>query len=85
MTWAHLKVGMNMELSIGIARLAREVNIETDSTEAEIQAQVLTALSDGSPLKIVTSKGRTVIVPGSAIAYVQFGTEEKRSVGFGQA
>lgn len=74
-----------MDLSIGIQNLAREVNIETDATQAELEAKVDAALTDGSPLKVVSKKGATVIVPGSVIAYVQFGAPEKRAVGFGQA
>lgn len=73
-----------MELTIGIQNLAREVSVETDATLEELEAQVASALADGSPLKVVSTKGATVIVPGSTIAYVQFGAPEKRPVGFGQ-
>lgn len=73
-----------MELSIGIQNLPREVNIETETSQADIEAQVEAAIADGTSLKVLSTKGSTVIIPGKAIAYVMFGAPEKRAVGFGQ-
>ena len=74
-----------MELSIGIQNLPREVNIETEATQEELEAQVDAAIADGTALKVLSTKGSTVIIPGKVIAYVMFGAPEKRAVGFGQS
>ncbi|WP_029068554.1 DUF3107 domain-containing protein [Jonesia quinghaiensis] len=73
-----------MQVTIGIQNLTREVTFETDLKTADLTAQVSDALRDGAPLSLTTTKGRTVIIPGASIAYVEFGDTDKRKVGFAQ-
>lgn len=73
-----------MQVTIGIQNYAREVKVETETTQAELTEAVTAALADGTALVLTDSKGNTTFVPGASIAYVELGTEEKRAVGFGQ-
>lgn len=72
-----------MEIKVGIQHVAREVTVESESTAAEIQAELIKALADDSILTLVDAKGRTVLVPAAKIAYVDLGQEHVRAVGFG--
>lgn len=71
-----------MEIKIGIQNLAREIVIESNQTSDEVAALVSEALSKGSELRLKDEKGRVVIVPGTALGYVELGGEKARSVGF---
>jgi len=73
-----------MQVTVGIQNYAREVKVDTELSEAELTSAVQAALADGTPLVLTDAKGNTTFVPGSSIAYVEIGTEEKRAVGFGQ-
>jgi hypothetical protein len=44
---------------------------------------VETAIADGTLLRLVDDRGRTVLVPGAKIAYVEVGATTKGRVGFG--
>lgn len=72
-----------MEIKIGIQNIAREVTLDTDEAAADIEKRLGTALAEGGVLTIADSKGRKVLVPGTAIAYVELGQEKARPVGFG--
>jgi hypothetical protein len=41
------------------------------------------AVADGSLLTLADEKGRTVLVPGDRIAYVEIGVSERGRIGFG--
>jgi hypothetical protein len=72
-----------VEIKIGIQNVAREVTVDTEESAAEIEKRLATALGDGGVLAIADSKGRKVIVPAAAIAYLDLGQEKARAVGFG--
>ena len=72
-----------MEVRIGVQNAAREVVLESDQTAAEVGTAVAAALKDGSVLRLQDERGRTVLVSGSVIVYVEVGAEEARKVGFG--
>ena len=72
-----------MEIKIGIQNVAREVVLETAETADDVAKHVSQAISTGSELRLTDDKGRIVIIPGSALAYVELGAEEARRVGFG--
>ena len=72
-----------MDITIGVQNQAREINLESDATSDEVTKLVTAALSGGSVLELVDTKGRRVLVPSAAIGYVEIGTEEQRKVGFG--
>lgn len=72
-----------MEVRIGIRDIAREVTFESAHTPAQVRAAVADALTEGGLLELEDDKGRTVLVPSSALGYVEIGAHEKGRVGFG--
>jgi len=72
-----------MEIRLGITHIAREVIVESSLTPEEVSALVRTALADPRGLLTLTDdRGRTVVVPGSGLAYVEMGPPSARRVGF---
>ncbi len=71
-----------MEIRIGVQNVTREIVVETDKSSDDISALVSKALS-GGVLDLMDVQGRRVVVPSTALAYVQIGEEVKRRVGFG--
>ncbi|MFE7508143.1 MULTISPECIES: DUF3107 domain-containing protein [Promicromonospora] len=71
-----------MDVTIGVQNLTREVVVETEESADAVATAVKKALT-GGPLELTDARGRRVIIPGSAIGYVEIGSEEQRKVGFG--
>ena len=74
-----------MEVKIGVQQAAREVVLESAQTPDEVVALVSAAIKDGTPLTLADDKGRTVVVPGDKIAYVEVGAGERGRLGFSQS
>jgi hypothetical protein len=80
-----------MEVKIGIQSVPRELIIETDETQAEIEANLERALAahrgaegQSSPIFTVTSnKSGRVLIPADKVAFIEFSTDQARRVGFG--
>lgn len=75
-----------MEVKIGIQSIPRELVVDTDATAEEIERDLAAALSakDGSPIfALTTQKGGRVLIPADKIAFVEFGGDQSRRVGFG--
>ena len=72
-----------MEVKIGVQNVAREIVFESSQSADQVAAQVEEAVSAGSLLRLSDEKGRTVIVPGALLGYVEMGVETERRVGFG--
>jgi len=72
-----------VEIRIGVQNSPREVVLESNDSVAEVSAAVSAALKGGTTLSLQDERGRTVLVPGPAIAFVEIGSEEKSRVGFG--
>lgn len=72
-----------MEVRIGVKHVAREVVIESAQKADEVQQAVAEALGGGGTLELTDDKGRRVLVPVDAVAYVEIGAEEAGKVGFG--
>mgnify|MGYP003350386814 CR=1 FL=1 len=72
-----------MEVRIGVQNSTREVVIESAGTADQIAKAVQAALSSGENLILTDEKGRQVIVPANALAYVDIAAPEARRVGFG--
>ncbi|WDF32469.1 DUF3107 domain-containing protein [Arthrobacter agilis] len=72
-----------MEVKIGIQNVNREIVVESSESADAIAELVAAAMGGGSELRLKDSKGRQVIVPTSALGYVEIGAEESRRVGFG--
>lgn len=72
-----------MEIKIGVQDTVREVSLDSNETSEEVIAAVEAALASGGVLKLVDERGRTVLVPGAKLAYVEVGATTKGRVGFG--
>ena len=72
-----------MEITIGVQNLTRELVIESNETADAIAAKVSAALDGGKILELTDAKGRRVLVPTVSIGYVEIGSEEQHTVGFG--
>jgi hypothetical protein len=71
-----------VEIKIGVQNASREITLESDLAATAVKKIVEEALT-GPLLELTDVKGRLVIVPTAAIAYIEIGSEEKRRVGFG--
>lgn len=72
-----------MDVRIGIQNSPRELSFETSQSAAEVEQAVASALAGQSTvLKLTDDKGATYVVPATALAYVEIGSEESRRVGF---
>jgi hypothetical protein len=72
-----------VEIRIGIANTGRELSFETNEAAAAVKKSVAGALDSGAThVSFTDSKGNSYIVPTAGLAYVEFGTEESRRVGF---
>lgn len=72
-----------MEIKIGVQDTPREVSLDSTDNPDDVIAAVEAALASGGMLKLVDDRGRTVLVPGTKIAYVEVGASTKGRVGFG--
>lgn len=72
-----------MEINIGVRDVARELNLDIDLTAEELNKAVKEALAHGTPLELSDAVGRSVVVPASAIGYVEIASVQPRRVGFG--
>ena len=73
-----------MQVRIGIRDVSREVAFESAQTPEQVQTEVVSALDAGTTvLELKDDKGATILVPTSAIAYVEIGAQDKGRVGFG--
>lgn len=74
---------MNMEIKIGVQYSPREISLESEDKPEDITAAVDAAIAKGSILKLTDDRGRTVLIPGDKITYVELGPASSRKVGFG--
>ncbi len=72
-----------MEIKIGVQYSSREISLESDEKAEKISSAIDAAISAGTLLKLTDDRGRTVIVPGDKITYVELGPATARKVGFG--
>jgi hypothetical protein len=72
-----------VEIKVGVENTPREVALESEQTPEQVTAAVEAALANGSMLSLTDDRGRTVLIPGSKIAYVEIGAPSSRRVGFG--
>ncbi|MCA1825220.1 MAG: DUF3107 domain-containing protein [Mycobacteriales bacterium] len=71
-----------MEVKIGVQFAARELEVETSDSAADVEKAVTDAVSAGGVLTLHDERGRRVIVPVDKLAYVDIAPAEQRTVGF---
>lgn len=72
-----------MEVRIGLRENPRELVFESEAEAGKIADEVSKAIADSAPMvSFKDEKGRTILVPTAAIAFVEIGAEEVRRVGF---
>ena len=72
-----------MEIKIGVKQSPREIIVDSDKTPEELAAHIEESVQADSLLSFTDTKGRQVLVPAVALAYVEIGMESARRVGFG--
>ncbi|RCG18656.1 DUF3107 domain-containing protein [Sphaerisporangium album] len=73
-----------MEVKIGVRSVHREIIVETDLSTEEVEQELRNSLAaDRGVFSITDVKGRRVVVPVSALGFVEIGEDESRPVGFG--
>jgi hypothetical protein len=72
-----------VEVKIGIQDSRSEISLETTESQEAVLAAVQTAIADGGLLTLTDDRGRTVLVAGSKITFVEVGASSSRRVGFG--
>jgi hypothetical protein len=72
-----------VEVKIGVRDVAGIVVLESEQSPDTVAAAVEHAAMTGTLLRLVDEKGRLVVVPGTAIGFVEIGAPETRRVGFG--
>lgn len=75
--------GATVEIKIGVQDSPREISLDSEESLDSIAAAVDSAVASGSLLRLVDDRGRTVMVPGAKITYVEIGAPSKGRVGFG--
>jgi hypothetical protein len=72
-----------VEVKIGIPSVPRELLVDTASSAEEVEQALKAAVSAESGVFVLTDvKGGRVLVPADKIAYLEFGGNEPRRVGF---
>jgi hypothetical protein len=72
-----------VEIRIGITNTGRELTFETAEASDVVKKSVTDALdASASHLSFADNKGNSYLVPTATLAYIEFGTEESRRVGF---
>jgi len=74
-----------VEIKIGVQNSGRELLLESTQSPDEVSEAVSAAIKAGGTLSLSDEKGRRVVVPVSALAYVEIGEPTVRKVGFGNA
>lgn len=72
-----------MEVKIGVRSVHRELVVETDLSPDQVETQLRDAVAERGVFALTDTKGRRVVVPVSALGFVEIGEDVQRPVGFG--
>lgn len=75
-----------MEVKIGIQSIPRELIVDVDATEEEVERDLAKALgaTDGNAIFALTpQRGGRVLIVADKIAFVEFSSDQSRGMGFG--
>ena len=71
-----------MEVKIGVENVQRELVVETDASPEDVQDLLSDALGGSGVFRLVDTRGRSVLVPASKVAYLEIGSGTSGAVGF---
>jgi hypothetical protein len=72
-----------MEVRIGIRENGRDLSFESSLSAKELSDKISDAILKSAPLvELSDDKGKTMLIPTTAIAYVEIGADQGRRVGF---
>ena len=71
-----------MEVKIGIQSAPRELVLETNEEREDVEQALKVAVEQGGVFALADDKGGKILVPADKIAYIEFGGNEPRRVGF---
>jgi Protein of unknown function (DUF3107) len=71
-----------VEVKIGIQSAPRELVLETNDPAEDVESALRSAVDEGGVFVLADDRGGKVLVPADKIAYVEFGGNEPRRVGF---
>ncbi len=71
-----------MEVKIGVQRATRELMLDTDESQDDVEKKVAEAVASGTLLVLTDNRQRRVVVPGEKIAFVEIGSSHVGQVGF---
>ena len=72
-----------MEVKIGVQHTPREIVVDSNQSQADVEKAVRDALKEETGvLTLVDEKGRRVLVPSALVAYVEIAEADHRRVGF---
>jgi Protein of unknown function (DUF3107) len=71
-----------VEIKIGIQSAPRELVFDTNERADAIERELKAAIEQNGVFTLTDDKGGKVLVPADKIAYVEFGGNEPRRVGF---
>ena len=72
-----------MDIKVGFIENGREIAIKSNEDKDALKARFDEAIaSNAATITVEDEQGRTYILRQSAIAFVEFGTSNKRAVGF---
>jgi hypothetical protein len=78
-------VEKHVEIRIGIAQTHRDVVLESNESYAAVAEQINEAIKSSTVLSLTDERGRTILVPGDRIAFVEIGATSAGRVGFANA
>lgn len=56
-----------MDIELGIRNVARPVNFSTDDSADKVSQVIADAVANGTMIDLTDSKGRRILVPGTAL------------------
>jgi hypothetical protein len=77
-----MKESQTVEVKIGVQHALRELVLEIDQDRETIEKEIAEAVAGSGVLTLTDTKGRSTLVPGDKIAYVEIGTGVAGHVGF---
>jgi hypothetical protein len=76
---------VTVEVKIGVQHAPRELSVSTEAQPQAVLDALAAALKDDTVFTLTDDKGRTVAVPATKVAYLDFTADVSRKVGFGLA